>query len=199
MYKRQQYLHARSWQIPLIAREIDSIDGFHDIIRGPSTVLYNRVNCLINEKARAHLANRYHNKLKHLGPFLPEKLLEEITDQIDKATNSKYVDYSYLSFELQQLIAIRCQIPENLDELRSVNSDLIERIHALSNLPKTNLNATSNTDLENRFGAAAFANRVARILGREAWSTEKSGSADTDTVLERFAAYPYQRLLFDPV
>ena len=199
-----QYLHARQWRLPLIARDIEAIDGFRDLLRGPATALYERLDCPLSRTDRAHLADRYRVRLTRLRPLLPSATLREVAGQIDAAIAGPQVDYSFLSFDLQRAVAGRCRSPEELHRLREANGELLERVRALPERPPPALPASDgpeaerDQELERRFGAAAFAERAARVLAWQPWSGS-SGTADADAVLARFAAAPYQRLLFDPM
>lgn len=190
-----QYLHAQQWCLPLIARKIEAIEGFHDLLQSPSTVLYDRLDCPIPHAYRMLLSTHYRTRLSAIAPLLPETTLRTINSQIKTVIAGPLVDYSYLSFELQQSVAARCRDPQELRQLRAANSDLFDCIRAL---PERTPNAIADKELERRFGATAFAKRAAEMLTWEPW-TINSGNADADAVLSHFAAAPYQRLLFDPV
>lgn len=189
-----QYLHARQWALPLFARDVDAIDGFRDLLDGASTVLYDRLQCPLPRTERRHLAGRYRARLRRLRPFVPQQTLSAAADHIAAATTGPLVDYSYLSVELQRAIAVRCRDDEELRRVRAANTTLIDRVHAAV-APATPDGPGSR--LEQRFGPAAFAERAAHALS---WLPAAAGygTADADTVAERFAAAPYLRLLFDP-
>ena len=190
-----QFLHARQWGLPLIARDIDAIDGFRDLLHPPSTVLYDRLRCPLPRADRLHLGARYRARLKRLRPYVPQATLDEVADQVAADTGAPLVDYSYLSVELQQAVAVRCTRDTELRRHRAANADLLERIRVVH--PP---HAPDPTDgaLERRFGAAAFAARAEQALSwRPAAGGE--GMADAASVAARFAAAPYQRLLLDPV
>ena len=190
-----QYLHARQWTLPLIARDIDAIDGFRDLLHPESTVLYDRIQCPLPRSEREHLAGCYRSRLKRLRPFVSQMTLDEITDQVATAINGPLVDYSYFSVELQRAVAVRCTSAKELRRHRAANATLIEQVRAVR--PPKTLEPTNDL-LERRFGASAFAARAEKALS---WQPSDSGDgmADAASVVTRFAAAPYQRLLFDPL
>ena len=190
-----QYLHGRQWGLPLIARDVDAIDGFRDLLHHPSTVLYDRLQCPLPRVERTHLAGRYRARLELLGPFVSQATLREVATQIDAATAGPLVDYSYLSVELQRAVAVRCSSADELRGLREANACLIEQVRAVR--PPQESDSPDDL-LEKRFGAAAFAARAEHVLSWQP-STAGDGMADADAVAARFAAAPYQRLLFDPM
>ena len=189
-----QYLHARQWGLPLIARDIEALDGFRDLLHSPSTALYDRLLCPLERAERNHLAGRYRARLRRLRPFVPQAALREVAERIEGAVAGPLVDYSYLSVELQRAVAVRCSSSEELRRVREANEGMMEQVRAVRPPP-----APDRPDdlLERRFGAAAFAERAERVLSWKA-ATCGHGMADADTVAARFAAAPYQRLLFDP-
>ena len=190
-----QFLHARQWGLPLIARDIDAIDGFRDLLQSPSTVLYDRLRCPLTRADRMHLAGRYRARLQLLRPFVPQAILDEVADQVAAATGGPLVDYSYLSVELQRAVAVRCTSATELRRHRDANADLIERVRAV---PPPHAPDRAGDLLERRLGAAAFAARAEQALS---WQPAAAGAgmADAASVAARFAAAPYQRLLLDPL
>ena len=190
-----QYLHARQWGLPLIARDVDAIDGFRDLLHPPSTVLYDRLQCPLPRAERWYLAGRYRARLRRLRPFVPQATLDEVADQVAAATAGPLVDYSYLSVELQRAVAVRCNSACELNRHRTANADLIERVRAVR--PPQDPDPTDDL-LERRFGAAAFAARAEEALSWQP-SGNGDGMADAASVAARFAAAPHQRLLFDPM
>ncbi len=192
-----QFLHARQWGLPLIARDIDAIDGFRDLLHSPSTVLYDQIRCPLTRAEREHLASRYRARLQRLRPFVPRATLDETADQVAAATAGPLVDYSYLSVELQRAVAARCGSSCEVRRHRAANADMIERVRSVRPPP-----APDRPDdlLERRFGSAAFATRAERALS---WQPDGdgrgNGMADAAAVATHFAAAPYQRLLFDPL
>ena len=189
-----QYLHARQWALPLIARDVDALDGFRDLLHASSTVLYDRLLCPLEQAERTHLAGRYGDRLRRLRAFVPQATVREVAERIGAAVAGPLVDYSYLSVELQRAVAVRCRSSQELRRVREANEGIIEQVRAVHPPP-----APDRPDdlLERRFGAAAFAERAEQVL---AWEKAAGGRgvADADTVAARFAAAPYQRLLFDP-
>lgn len=190
-----QYLHAHQWKLPLIARDIDAVDGFRDLLHPKSTVLYDRIQCPLPSSDRKHLAGLYHARLKRLRPFVTQITLDEIADQIAAVTGSPLVDYSYLSVDLQRAVAVRCTSAKEIRRYRAVNASLIEQVRAV-HPPQTP--GSTNGLLEQRFGPAAFAARAERALSWQS-SGGRDGMANASSVVTRFAAAPYQRLLFDPM
>ncbi|MDD9984761.1 MAG: hypothetical protein OXQ31_00665 [Spirochaetaceae bacterium] len=190
-----QFLHARQWRLPLIARDIDAIDGVRDLLHPQSTVLYDRLQCPLTRADRLHLSGRYRARLKRLRPYVPQATLDQVADQVAADTGGPLVDYSYLSVELQQAVAVRCTCDTELRRHRAANADLIERVRAV-HPPHPPDRAVDL--LERRFGAAAFAARAAEALS---WPPAAGGEgmADAASVAARFAAAPYQRLLLDPL
>ena len=190
-----QYLHARQWGLPLIAREVDAIDGFRDLLHHPSTVLYDRLGCPLPRAERAHLARRYRTRLHRLQPYVPRATLDAVAEQVAAKFAGPLIDFSYLSVELQSAVAARCGSGCELRRHRAANENLVERVRAVR---RPQAPDPGDDLLERRFGAAAFAARAAQAL---AWqpAVAGTGTADADTVAERFAAAPYQRLLFDPL
>ena len=195
-----QYLHARQWGLPLIARDVDAIDGFRDLLPEPSTTLYDRLDCPLPPAERRHLTARYRARLRRLRPFVPPATLRDAAGRIDAVTGGPLIDYSYLSVELQRAVAVRCASAAELLRLQDANAGLLARLRALR--PATGSAARppaepSDDPLERRFGPAAFAERAERALSWQP-ATAGAGVADADSVAARFAAAPYQRLLFDP-
>ena len=190
-----QFLHARQWGLPLIARDIDAIDGVRDLLHPRSTVLYDRLQCPLTRADRLHLGGRYRARLKRLRPYVPRATLDQVADQVAAGTGGPLVDYSYLSVELQQAVAVRCTGDAELSRHRAANADLIERVRAVH--PPHSPDRADDR-LERRFGAAAFAARAAEALS---WQPAAGGEgmADAASVAARFAAAPYQRLLLDPL
>lgn len=189
-----QYLHARQWGLPLIARDVDAIDGFRDLLPEPSTLLYDRLDCPLPPAERRHLTARYRARLRRLRPFAPPAALRDAAGRIDAVTGGPLIDYSYLSVELQRAVAARCASAAELRCLQDANAGLLARLRALRPAPTA---APTDDPLERRFGPAAFAERAERALSWQP-ATAGAGVADADTVAARFAAAPYQRLLFDP-
>ena len=188
-----QYLHAQQWNLPLIARDIETVDGFRDLLDTQSTVLYNHIWCPLPSHERKHLASLYHARLQRLRPFVPQSTLGDLTDQVAAVTGHPLVDYSYLNIDLQRTVAVRCKSAKQLHRHRIANTELLEQVRMLrpSYTPKEPTGL-----LEKRFGSASFASRVEKVLMWQQ-SNDNYGMADSSSVITHFAAVPYQRLLFD--
>lgn len=191
------YLQSLLLGIPLVARKLDVMDGFINMFDHYPSVFYTALHVPLESRERTQLRLEYLSYIETLHNALPSALLKTLTDEVEILFHNNLIDFSFLSFDLQQKILKRALSAEYREQVRLANRPLFADTERL-------LDCTPKAKKEHvlsRFGLTAYAESVEQII--ESFSddiplTTVSEDLIDDAVLKLFGSLQYLRLLFAP-
>jgi hypothetical protein len=191
------FVQAVQWGLPLLARRLDTTEGFADIFKNYPASFYAGVYCPVEDRQRRRLRFLYKEKLGRLAKLLPAAAQARLQSEIDGVFAGGSVDFSYLDPRAQLETLKAASESESMRRgLRECNRGLIASMNAL--LAARPRPAASR--IEKRFGPAEYAARIHRLLSSfsRGGTRETHGSADSieRRIREEFARKEYVRLLF---
>jgi len=191
------YLQSLLLGIPLLARKLDVMNGFINMFDHYPCTFYSALHVPLESKEKSQLKRAYLSYIKKLHNVLPPPLLHTLTEEVENLFHNEFVDFSFLSFDLQHIILTRAASAQFQEQVRMANRSLFKDAELL-------LHCTPKAKKEHvlsRFGPTAYAESIEQII--ESFSdhiTFKAISADLidDAVLKLFSSLQYLRLLFAP-
>ncbi len=201
------FLNALEWNVPLLSRDLDILDGMRGIFEGYPACFYSRLLVPIGEDSRIELFSEYQRKvLPQLEKTLFSSEVNAIEEEIREMCDADPIDFSFLSLKLQKEVLQRLANPTYRKEVEEANKELIESL-AYTMEERT---VDKSAEIADRFGPEAHAAEVRRILasfgehsqgpapaaanGEE--RNEPRGGSIHRKVLSRFLELEYMRLLY---
>jgi hypothetical protein len=192
------FIQAVQWGLPLLARRLDTTDGFTDVFKGYPASFYAEVLCPVDSRRRSRHLSLYRDKLTRLAKLFPAAALERLEGEIEGVFGGGPVDFSYLDAGAQLAILRDASTSQSMRwELRECNRELVSELKAmLAERPGPEAGR-----IEKRFGPAAYAARIHRLLSSFSRRGTRETGVNADSigrrVREEFAKKEYLRLLYD--
>lgn len=192
------YLFINSVQlgVPLVARNLDILDGIRGIFPTAHTSFYNSFSIPYSKAGAEELKKRYRIKLDNLASYISESALDDIRAKINNFGAEGIIDFSYIPVEQQ------ADILKNVNE----STDLGSEIHKLNEtLMKTIYRQLNNGRYESDistddFSLKSHSNTLEGIIS-SLYSGDGSSVIRKNTIqqklLDSFAEPQYMRLLYD--
>jgi hypothetical protein len=191
------FINALQWQRPLVARDLDILEGTRDLYTGYPACFYRSVSCPLERGDRSRLRRRYLRKLRELSGTIPREVKTELAAEIEKTFCSELVEFSYLPVDRQEAVLARLADPGFSGDVRRANRELAEGIPRLLSHPVPDLRGK----IDERFGLRRYAEAFGRLLNSFATPWDTGSPVDAariqEQVVRRFARLEYLRLLYD--
>ena len=191
------FINTLQWRLPLIARDLDILVSMKKLFNDYPAYFYKQVLIPLKAEDKKDLIFAYDEKLKNLTRFLPENIVTELKEDIHNHLQEEFIDFSYLSKELQYQILQDLVPKKTYNLLHEINQDLLNIIeeYLLTAAPD------KNTDVEKRFGYKKYALAFGKILEFLSKGSKVEYSKNPDEIkseiLRQFAQKEYLRLLYD--
>jgi hypothetical protein len=192
------YLNALVWQKPLLARQLDIMEGFTPLMKDYPAHLYDSVLVPLDTPLKKQLQKDYGRRLDELKAYLPSGIKEKLHDDLHLLLIKESVDFSYLSPADQYSFLEKCQSPRFVSECRDLNAPLLEQIESLKSLKVSD---KENLIYEN-YGDDAYQKAFMRILKSfehpyKGMKEEEGEEETVDKSLQReFSRLEFFRLLY---
>jgi len=182
------YTDAVQWRKPLIARNLDILEGIRDVFHRYPAIFYNDFNIPLTSGDVRTLKQRYTRRSKRLR--FNAEILAAFLDSLAEGT----ADFAMLHVELQVTVLERLGEQAFRDELKSLNYRLFGAIRAFDES-----SCSPDSGVFTRFGPQAFYDTFTRIAD----SFEQSFPPATvrpviqDNLVDLFAESDIIRLLYE--
>ncbi len=206
------FLQSLAWGRPLLARELDVLEGMRDLFDGRPAGFYREVRAPLAAGPRRRLREAYRGKLERLAGMgiLPAEAAAELGQRLELLCAEPAVEFSFLP-AARQLAVLRAagQQPRLASELRELNRGPLEAMERLLGEGRRLREAGQPgcrelaERIEMRFGLRRFAEAFAGICRSFGGQPAAGGSAAAvpdeaaiwDRVIRRFATVENVRLL----
>jgi hypothetical protein len=195
-------VNSLQWRKPLLARDLEILEGTRELFAGYPAVLYGSVACPLGSGQRKGLRAAYRRKLRSLSDTIPKEDLQRLDSEVERIAAAETVDFSYLPLDEQEKLLGRLCDPGLCAELRHANRELARAIPALLSAPLPDRSQA----IEDGFGLRRFAGALGEILDSlgkpaPALHPEPESVAEPasiqEAVVRRFARLEHLRLLYD--
>lgn len=191
------YLFINSVQlgIPLIARDLDILDGIRNVFPENHTSFYNSFLIPCSRSEAEALKNSYRDKIKKLNA-LSKSSIDKIASRIENFGTEGYIDFSFISVENQfELLKKTAASNELKKEIHLLNEILMESIYDKLDSGKYETDRNMS-----EFSLKSHSKTIEKIIKDLYSSTGLHKFEDKqiqDRLLEIFAEPQYMRLLYD--
>ncbi len=194
------YLFINSVQLgtPLVARNLDILDGIRHFFPEKHTALYENFYVPIEKKTALELKDRYNKKLSVLTEYISEDAIEKIRTKTAELGSDGKIDFSFLPVEIQVQTLKLLSTSETLKkEIHYLNEKTMKKLYQLLDegryAPPRNIST---------FSLEAHSRSIEKIMAElynDDKKTEKNGKVNQiqQKLLDRFAEPEYMRLLYD--
>jgi hypothetical protein len=191
------FVNALRWRRPLVARELDILEGSRDLFGKYPAVFYRAVYTPMEVGERSLLRRRYLRKIQALAGMLPRDLVPTLEEEVENAFDAELVDYALLPADLQAALLARLTDPGFRQALRRANRELVEEISRLPSRRRPDL----SREIERRYGPRHYAEAFGNVLrsfavGGEDWGADADSSGIQERIVRRFARLEFLRLLY---
>ena len=155
-----QFVNALQWQRPLLARRLPVLDDLATLLDGYPATIYDAVQCPLSATARGTLRAAYGPGIERIARLLPAGWDDRLGAEMDRVLSGDSVDFAFLGVAGQVDLLRRAGDRGLLRELQQANAPLLA---ALSTTPARP--PARDRQIDELFGEAAFARRVAAALG----------------------------------
>jgi hypothetical protein len=156
------FLDSLRWQVPLVARRLDIIEGMEEVFDDYPAEFYTSVLVPLSPKEREELEDTYAEKvLPLIRRVLAEAEAEQIAASISRMCLKETVDFSFLSPAMQRKVLERLENSGYRDQLYRLNEETLDRIAAVLDTGVVD----KEEKIETRFGPRAHAETLRRIIG----------------------------------
>ncbi len=192
------FVQSLQWGLPLLARHLDTMEGFDDMLEGYPARFYSALLVPLEAAERARLRERYAAKMASLEALLPKPLLLNLQADLSEMLAKSLVDFSYLDPQLQRVLLERAVDSQDWREaVRKANRSIIEHIDdLLLDMPRP-----QTMKVDGLFGPAAYTQRLHRLLDSFRQPGHTSVAADPAAiqlaVRNSFATREHMRFLYD--
>jgi len=190
------YLNALLWKKPLLARYLDIMDGFLPIMENYPAHLYRSVLIPAGRSLKNELEKEYLQKYRSLETHLPESVKKTLKEDLYSIFSNDFLDFSYLSHEMQYNFLLKLKSPVLLSECRDLNHDLMEEIKKLNQPFPPDRKAQLNSGYGKRAYSEAFSNILNSFDRPSAEKIPDENHVD-DNLLLRFTKSEFFRLLYN--
>ena len=201
------FLQSLAWGRPLLARDLDVLEGMRDLFAGRPVELYREVRAPLPARARRRLLEAYRRKLDRLAGsgLLPEETTRDLEGRLESACGQSEVEFSFLpaagQLELLRAAGREARLAARLRELNCGPLQSLERLlaeGARGGAPEPPGPELAGR-LQQRFGlerfAAAFDGICRSFAGQAAGSSAPEEAAVWERIIRRFATVENVRLL----
>ena len=203
------FLQSLVWGKPLLARDLDVLDGMRDLFAGRPAGFYGEVWAPLARGQRRRLLEAYRAKLRRLAAarVLPAGVTEALAEQLDRVCGGPAVEFSFLPVADQLgLLRAAGRDARLVAELRELNRGPLGTLERLSGEGRDSREAAGPgarelaAQLGERFGPRRFAESFAALCrsfgGKPAADAAAVDEAAIwDRVIRRFATVENARLL----
>ena len=203
------FLQSLAWGRPLLARELDVLEGMRDLFDGQPAGFYREVRAPLAAGARRRLLEAYRGKLRRLAGsgLLPAETIEALEGQLESVCGGPAVEFSFLpaagQLELLRGAGREARLAAELRELNRGPLEALERL--LGEAAESSKAAKPGcrepaARIEERFGLRRFAESFDAICrsfaeAPAAGPAVPDEAAIWDRVIRRFATVENVRLL----
>jgi hypothetical protein len=173
------FLQSLAWGRPLLARELDVLEGMRDLFDGRPAEFYREVRAPLAPGPRQRLREGYRSKVERLAAtgVLPAEVAWELGQRLESLCGEPAVEFSFLPAALQlELLCDAGRQPKLAAELRELNRGPLESMQRLLGegrgmrgvgQPQPSQPGSGCPELaeriDSRFGLRRFAEAFARI------------------------------------
>jgi glycosyltransferase involved in cell wall biosynthesis len=204
------FLQSLAWGRPLLARDLDVLEGMRDLFAGRPVELYREVRAPLPARARRRLREAYRRKLDRLAGsgLLPAETTRALEGRLESACGGPEVEFSFLpaagQLELLRAAGRETGLAARLRELNRGPLEALERLLAGGSRGKQGAPELASRELveriQQRFGPERFAAAFDGICRSFSGPTAAGSSAPDEAavwerVIRRFATVENVRLL----
>ncbi|MBN1834228.1 MAG: hypothetical protein JW820_00185 [Spirochaetales bacterium] len=190
------FLNSLRWRRPLLARNLEVLEGARELFDPAATYLYDRLLCPLGPDEGRRLLDAYRARIANLADILSEPDRARLEAEARELTAAGLVDFSYLSLDLQEEVLARLVDPGYAADLRQANPELVS---ALRLLPSAEVPDRS-LELQAAYGLRRYAQELRRLIGSFDEPMPAGPVADPGAVqgriVARFARLENLRLLY---
>ncbi len=197
------FVNAISWQVPLLARNLEVIEGVKSMFDDYPALFYNKFSVPLSSPSlksmRSYLGMRYGERIETIAEAAPA-VAERIENDVIEMLNGVTIDFSYLPPQMQLTVLGDIRDEAFAAEVRELNGPLLDKASALVGTPAPNRRALVDSQL----GPAAFAARFRTLIASYGGvsggdSGDQAGSNLGEAVANAFATKESARLLLGPI
>jgi hypothetical protein len=206
------FLQSLAWGKPLLARDLDVLEGMRDLFEGQPAGFYREVRVPLGARARRRLFQAYRRKLDRLAGkgILPAEAAADLQKRLESVCGGPAAEFSFLPVAGQsELLRAAGRQARLVSELRELNRGPLEVLERLLGEGLRSRGRRDETEsccrelaerIERRFGlrrfAEAFAGICCSFAGQPAAGLSVPDEAAIwDQVIRRFATIENVRLL----
>lgn len=154
-----QFVNALQWRRPLLARRLPVLDDLAELLAGYPATIYEAVRCPLPGAARRALLEAYRPGIARAAGLLEAGWEERLHAELETILGRDSVDFSFLGLEWQVDLLRRAGDRGLRRELEQANAPLLAALRAAPEPAPAR-----DRRIDEMFGAAAFAGRVAAAL-----------------------------------
>jgi hypothetical protein len=200
------FLQSLVWGRPLLARDLDVLEGMRELFAGRPVELYREVRAPLPARARRRLLEAYRRKLDRLagGGLLPADAARDLEGRLASACGPSEVEFSFLpaagQLELLRAVGREDGLAARLRELNRGPLQALERLlaeGARDGAPEPPGPKLAER-LQRRFGQERFAaafDGICRSFAEPTASSAPEEAAVWERIIRRFATVENVRLL----
>jgi hypothetical protein len=195
------FINSLLWSLPLAARDLDTLGGLKDLFTEYPAYFYDTIRVPVSDGPA--LTEAYRSKIRGLSALIPEADREHLLAEAELMVRDGLADFSFLPLREQENLVRRIGATGGgiLQSCRRENRSVVRNIERLlSTGPEAAAGAAKAAAVEGRFGAAAYAAGVRRILQSlgNRWDGSDAGSSAEigQGVLKAFLKLENLRLLY---
>ncbi|MFP4550776.1 MAG: hypothetical protein ACLFNT_08235 [Spirochaetales bacterium] len=197
------FVNALSWQVPLLARNLEVVDGIRSMFDGYPALFYDHFLVPLSSPSlksmRSYLGMRYGERIEAIAEAAPA-VVERIENEITEMLDGESIDFSYLPAQMQLTILGDIRDEAFAAEVHALNQPVLEAAAALVGTPAPDRREV----VESQLGPAAFAARFRKVTASydaaAGEGTPARGEASRGgEVASRFATREAARLLLGPM
>jgi hypothetical protein len=202
------FLQSLAWGRPLLARELDVLEGLRDLFDGQPARFYREVRAPLAAGSRRRLRNAYLGKLERLARkgVLPAEATGGLMQRLESVLGGPAVEFSFLAaagqLELLRAAGRRARLTGELRELNRKPLEALERLLEEGGKSRGRQEQLAEK-IERRFGPQRFAESFTAICrsfdsfgGPPGFgATVPDGGVIWERIIRRFATLENVRLL----
>ena len=155
-----QFVNALQWRRPLLARRLPVLDDLAPLLEGYPATIYDAVQCPLSGAARGALRAAYGPGIARVARLLPAGWEDRLRTEMERVLSGDSVDFAFLGVAAQADLLRRAGDRGLLREMQQANAPLLEALRTTPARPPAR-----DRQIDERYGEAAFARRVAAALG----------------------------------
>ena len=155
-----QFVNALQWRRPLLARRLPVLDDLATLLEGYPAIIYDSVQCPLSAAARGALREAYRFGIERVTRLLSAGAEDRLRAEMEQVLSRDSVDFAFLGVAGQADLLRRAGDGGLLRELQQANAPLLAALRTAPAHPPDR-----DRQIDELFGEAAFARRVAAALG----------------------------------